>query len=557
MGKAFVVSCLFLITSVLCSYSTVQAVPLTPTITRVHGSGEDSARYVWVIVSEGYTSAEQSAFREDAESLVSGMLAQTPFAEFSSAFNIYTLFVASEMSGADFPPEVYVDTAFDASFVSAGMDRLLTVNEAAVFSAVATAVPHFDLVIALVNDEHYGGSGGSVIAVSVHEHMHEIALHEAGHVIAGLADEYSAPYPGYPPGDDEPNVTFQSELSNIPWKSWIDPATPVPTPEWHDEEIGLFEGARYYSTGIYRPTFDSKMRRLGKPFYAVNTQALVVGFYRSVELITGCYPQQSEIVLEPATPVELHITTIHHQKAGWCDVLWMIDEEVIEHEDGMEMTFTPSALPAGEHRVTVRVRDDSGMVLADPMDVTISEHTWVVTKSFCSGALRVTCKDEKTRRPVKNATVRITGVDEAERSGSDEGDYLFEDSACGLYTVTAAAAGYKTAHCTVAVADGTETQKVLMLEPSDGAFYICCTILGEPPRNGVIEITGSYTCSTAIDGIGAYRVGPVVSGTYTVTPRQSGIIFFPHSRRITIKDKDSTRVYFLAFPDMLPGGTGE
>jgi hypothetical protein len=150
----------------------------------------------------------------------------------------------------------------------------------------------------MVNSTTYGGSGGGIATFSLHEASTEIALHEAGHVLGGLADEYTTPYPGYPEGDPEPNVTYSLSRSTSGictpsgtsvyiscfakryWNGLIAADTPLPTTgDYCIDCIGKFEGARYKTTGIYRPKYTCKMRSLNQPFCEVCDKALEMNVF--------------------------------------------------------------------------------------------------------------------------------------------------------------------------------------------------------------------------------------------------------------------------------------
>ena len=98
--------------------------------------GEDSLKFVWLILAEGYTEEEYEKFHSDTTDLIDSFLSTAPFKEYKSAINIYTIFTPSYESGADHPSEgKYVDTAFEATYDTYGIARLLTV------SAVSTYLP--------------------------------------------------------------------------------------------------------------------------------------------------------------------------------------------------------------------------------------------------------------------------------------------------------------------------------------------------------------------------------------------------------------------------------
>ena len=99
-------------------------------------------------------------------------------------------------------------------------------------------------------------------------------IHEFGHTFTGLADEYDSPYPGYPPCTDllaqtcEANVTNQTIAASVKWRDLFTPGIWIPTPSG-TPGIGLFEGARYQSTDMYRPADQCEMRQLGVEFCSV------------------------------------------------------------------------------------------------------------------------------------------------------------------------------------------------------------------------------------------------------------------------------------------------
>jgi hypothetical protein len=109
-----------------------------------------------------------------------------------------------------------------------------------------------------------------------------------GRVVFKLDDQIpdESPFPGYPRCSDlvfgcEANVTDETEPSRIKWSGWIDAGTPIPTPEdqAYASMPGLFEGARYLETGMYRPRLNCMMRSLGAPFCEVCSQEYVRVLY--------------------------------------------------------------------------------------------------------------------------------------------------------------------------------------------------------------------------------------------------------------------------------------
>ena len=155
---------------------------------------------------------------------------------------------------------------------------------------VAANAP-YDQIYILANSEKYGG--GAIynhysLTVTNNPMFREIFLHELGHGIAGLADEYGYDdtYNDFYPKDVEPwekNITTLVDFDKK-WKSLVDKDTPIPTPNDSNycNKIGAFEGAGYVNKGVYRPTYNSIMRSLNSDgFNIVSQKALkdVVLFY--------------------------------------------------------------------------------------------------------------------------------------------------------------------------------------------------------------------------------------------------------------------------------------
>ena len=91
-------------------------------------------------------------------------------------------------------------------------------------------MPEYHIVLIIVNDPQYGGTGGDFAISSVHESAPEIVMHELRHSFGNLADEYDTYTPGYY-GHEGPNTTAETVRELIKWNAWILPVTPVPTPE--------------------------------------------------------------------------------------------------------------------------------------------------------------------------------------------------------------------------------------------------------------------------------------------------------------------------------------
>lgn len=359
------------------------AVRSLPTTTRaaaarVRGDDANSAnRLDLLVMGDGYTAAEAAKFEADAQRITAQFFGIVPYSSYRSFVNVRTHFVPSPQSGADHPncedggadPKegTFVDTAFDATYCSQSLQRLLTVNGSKVYQAAA-AVPDWDIIMIIVNDAMYGGAGGSVSVVSTHAQAPGIAQHEFGHSFTDLADEYTTPYPSYPPCSDlgtgtpcEANVTNQTARASIKWSPWIASSTAIPTPSSFPG-VGLFAGARYQTTGYYRPKNDCLMNHLGVPFCEICAQAYVLRMYdgwdagKRVDLIESITPASSTVNATAGQPVSFSATIV--QPAIPARVQWLVDGA----DSGVAataFTYTPAK---GTHTVELRVTDPTTLV---------------------------------------------------------------------------------------------------------------------------------------------------------------------------------------------------
>ncbi len=156
-------------------------------------NGATAARLNVVIFSEGYTSQELSKYSADANTLLNKLLNTQPFKEYNSYFNAFAISVASKESGSDHPSRnLFRDTFFNSTYDSFGIQRLITISGAGrvrVDSLLQLLMPEYDIVLMIVNDPEYGGSGGFPAITSINISAPEIVVHEIGHSFAGLGDE--------------------------------------------------------------------------------------------------------------------------------------------------------------------------------------------------------------------------------------------------------------------------------------------------------------------------------------------------------------------------------
>jgi len=365
-------------------------------------AGDPGNRVDFLIMGDGYTAAQASKFATDAADVANKFFNISPYAEYRNYVNTHTLFTASAQSGADHPPYVpgcspgnpaccgdpqmqsdplagtFVNTAFDATYCTSNIHRLLTVNAAAVFAAAA-AVPDWDEILVIVNDTTYGGSGGGLAVISLDSAAADIAQHEYGHTFTRLADEYESPYPGYPACSDisgpacEVNVADQTNRALIKWAPWILPDTSLPTPEGtplYGSAVGLFEGARYVTTGMYRSGDNCMMRSLGRPFCQVPSQAYVLRLYDggwgvpasgidTIEPGSESPPPGNVLTSFPGS-ITFRVDLLQPVGGPPLGVAWYVDGVPDPTAHSSSYTFVPSG--PGNFQVRLEVTDETPLV---------------------------------------------------------------------------------------------------------------------------------------------------------------------------------------------------
>jgi hypothetical protein len=341
-------------------------------------NGDPANRVDIVVVGDGYTAAEMSKYQSDIQQFVAAMFDQEPLKEYQRFFNVHRIDVASAESGSDHPEtNTFRNTAFDSAYNCAGIQRLICANTGKVSTVVfnSLAPAQVDLIILIVNDPAYGGSGGSIAIASTNVSAVELVLHESGHTFGLLADEYDYSPPAcsntFEPS--EANATRETARSAIKWNGWVDPATPLPTTSFQSGLVGLYQGARYCTAGLYRPTYDSKMRNLGRPFEQVNGEQLVRRVYNRVSPVDSFAPASRSLSLTTAQTQTFSVATpapLTHALS----VSWTVNGQPAGTSPSL--TVNMGALGAGTHAVEATVRDQSAFVRNDPEQLLTERVTW-------------------------------------------------------------------------------------------------------------------------------------------------------------------------------------
>jgi hypothetical protein len=357
------------------------AIAQAPTITTVINNGPTASRYDMVILGDGYQAGQQALFNQHCNTFLTALFQRAPYNVFAAYFNVHTVFRASVDSGADRPdenPPVFRNTVYDATYNYGGTDRCLYIQNASQALADAALAPASEgRVLVMVNDTRYGGCASTFAVSYTGGSMSEVQIHELGHSLGGLADEYDYPnqtYTGGEPG--QANIT--AAPNGQKWSSW-----------WGTDAISAFQGAGYHLFGLYRPKQNCLMRSLGVALCRVCQEGIVKVVNSAVDTITNTLPTANNVTV--SVPNQQTFSFTHFVPPGNSPlVAWKLDGVTVPGATGLSWTLDTTTVALGAHTVECSVRDQSPLVRNDPSQVMRETHTWTVAVSNPAAAqLRV------------------------------------------------------------------------------------------------------------------------------------------------------------------------
>ena len=209
-------------------------------------------------------------FLKDAEAATEALFSYEPFKSHRKDFNVVVVFSPSENSGVAVPREgKWPRTAFGSHFDTFYSERYLTTRRVKAINDALLGIPYEHLII-LANSDVYGGGGmynSYLLSSTHHKYYLPVVVHEFGHSFGGLADEYFSEGDLASFGKEQPKEPWEQNVTNLKdftgkWSHLVKKGTPVPTTEKLQKKypVGLYEGGAYLSKGIYRASFNCRMR---------------------------------------------------------------------------------------------------------------------------------------------------------------------------------------------------------------------------------------------------------------------------------------------------------
>jgi hypothetical protein len=253
---------------------------LTPTLAAadtLHRTGPAEDRFDLVLLADGYRSEDRGDFEREAGRVLEGLRGAEPFSRYLGLMNVHTGFRPSASSGTG------GDTAYGTHFPQSGRTTLRATRTTLLLGDAVRAGGEADAVLVIVNSGRRGGTAIGSLCFVTRGAGPRVALHELGHAIGRLGDEYSS-WAGSPTRSREamaqayPNLTTATTREQLPWKDWVARSASVPA-HLFSSGVSAYRGGGAYSSGIYRPSRSCRMRRDHAAFCAVCRQELVLAIY--------------------------------------------------------------------------------------------------------------------------------------------------------------------------------------------------------------------------------------------------------------------------------------
>ena len=323
--------------------------------------GGSDKRINFVFISDGYQESELELFKTDVEGIVNDIFNTSPFSKYRNYFNVFTINVPSNESGAKHPgnasdepsghPVLEVDNYFGSTFDFAGIHRLVVAtNNFKINNVMAANFPNYDQVFILVNSSFYGGSGGNNALSTTHQSAGEIAIHEIGHSFADLADEY---YAGDQFSRETANMTANNDPNTVRWKNWN-----------NEQGVGVYQhccGGN--SANWYKPHQNCKMQALNSSFCPVCQETFIETIHDLVSPVDSYSPTTAHIDLEGDQDILFHLNVVAPSPNS-LTYSWQLNGEPIANlADSLNLSV--SSLVGGDNTLSVRIIDNNDLSRSD------------------------------------------------------------------------------------------------------------------------------------------------------------------------------------------------
>lgn len=350
------------------------AAAVEPVLTKLGNFENAQNRIKIVFVAEGYTQAQQSKFISLTNKVIGTMLTTVPFKYYPRFFQFYSVWAPSNQSGIS-NDIVKVDNYWGG--YSCGICTCIK-RENDLINFLNTNLADWTIAIVIYRDDEKRGLHTCADRITltpdrvveqgsfIETEAVSVMIHEFGHTLANLADEHelltgggaNAPLQKRAPTLFVRNtVGAVSNWDALPWRAWVNPKTPIPTPDtgiWKDS-IGAFLAK---TAGFYRPRLQCKMRNLYKEFCEVCREGLILSFYQYSGPVDSFLPKPGVCTLSTKTQFTAKILP----NSGTIKTQWFLDNQPLPVSNATSFTFDPDLYSNQNHKLECVAQDTSPMI---------------------------------------------------------------------------------------------------------------------------------------------------------------------------------------------------
>ncbi|WP_340084141.1 M64 family metallopeptidase [Siminovitchia sp. FSL H7-0308] len=314
-------------------------------------TGPASERLNLIILGDGYTADEMDKFHEDVDRNQNVQWSVEPFRSYRNYFNVYMVETPSKESGISCDPDdgnVRRDTVFHLQYANEcpadPLARGVTYGAGGVEARDAILRDHVAPLlgipekyqniqtIVIANTFTYGGIGGVHATTTGGSPQGPlVSLHELGHSLGQLQDEYpysSREYPGLPHPNSEPSSLHHTRMSSeemmaqkAKWWRWLGEESESGGMIRAADPDG-YESGSTRGSNVWRPSEHSMMRWTGFYFDQVGREIMtqrITGMRNANKMPVNSTPEG-----EVGTEDVLWVETMH-PRFHMLDVTWEIN----------------------------------------------------------------------------------------------------------------------------------------------------------------------------------------------------------------------------------------
>lgn len=267
--------------------------------------GDPKNRLDVAIVGDGYAAADMPLFDKDVEAIVNAFHTVEPIRTYWPHFNFHRINLISKTTGVNDcyqQPPIRTTSPLGTHFSFIDQRRLVGWDWRVWQVAKQSGVP-FDALLVVVNTPRRGGATRFWMTVAYASRnsidFPRIMIHEAGHSIAKLNDEYVdrlmprwkwlrhlAKLPNL-----MPFANVSTNPKRPPWHRWLSAEKDAP-----NSTIGCYEGASFMPYGLYRPAPTCLMREHQAPFCPICQEQWIKRIYLHSPIADGRDPDGDQSI---------------------------------------------------------------------------------------------------------------------------------------------------------------------------------------------------------------------------------------------------------------------